>query len=124
MQPLPKKPRAKKRKGRHPEMALSDAFCRNVAEAGRYADGHGLYLHVAPSGARRWIQRLLVRGRPVELGLGSFALVSLAKARERALSNRKLARRGGDPLAGMRRSAGVPTFREAAAKVLAVYKGA
>ncbi len=105
-------------------MVLPDAFCRNVAEAGRYADCHGLYLHVAPSGARRWVQRLPVHGRPVELGLGSFALVPLAKARERALANRRLAREGGDPLAGMRRSASVPTFTEAAAKVLAVHKGA
>ena len=118
MIPLPRKPRATKRRGRHPDKALSAAFCRTVAESGRYADGNGLYLHVDPSGARRWVQRLVIRGKPRGLGLGSYALVSLAEAREMALANRKLARSGGDPLAAKRRNAGMPTFEEAAAKVL------
>ena len=121
MNTLPKKHRATKRKGRHPDKALSAAFCRNVGEAGRYADGNGLYLHVDPSGARRWVQRLVIRGRSRGLGLGSYALVSLAEAREKALENRKLAREGGDPLAGKRGSVGVPTFEEAAGKVLDIY---
>ena len=47
-----------------------------------------------PSGTRSWIQRLVIRGRRRELGLGSVALVSLAEAREKALANRKLAREG------------------------------
>ena len=98
MRPLPKKKRlASKRRGRHPENALTDAFCRNVAESGRYPDAEGLYLVVDPSGARRWVQRLFVRGRERQYGLGSFRLVSLAKARQRALANRKLAREGGVP---------------------------
>ena len=119
---LPRKPRATKRKGRHPHKALTAAFCRHVAEVGDYADGNGLYLRVDPSGARRWVQRLVVRGRPRTLGLGSLTLVSLAEARERALANRKVARSGGDPVADGRRS--VPTFREAADRVLDVYRGA
>ncbi len=68
-------------------------------------DGQGLYLVVQPTGTRSWVQRLVIRGRKRELGLGSTALVSLAEARERALSNRKLAREGGDPLAEKRRIA-------------------
>ncbi len=118
---LPKKPRATKRRGRHPDKALSAAFCRAVAEAGRYADGNGLYLHVDPSGARRWVQRLVIRGRSRALGLGSYALVSLAEAREKALANRKAAREGGDPLADRRRSEGIPTFEEAVEKVIAIH---
>ena len=123
---LPRKRREPaKRKGRHPEKALSDSFCRNLAEAGRYADGNGLHLLVEPSGTRRWVQRLMVRGRPRKLGLGSCKLVSLAEARELALANRKLARERGDPRsAGRHGTAGVPTFEEAACKVLAIHKGA
>ena len=123
---LPKKPRyPAKRKGRHPDRALTDSFCSTVAEAGQYADGNGLLLLVEPSGARRWIQRLVVNGRPRKLGLGSYKLVSLAEARELALANRKLAREGGDPRSpGRRRTAGVPTFEEAARKVLAIHRGA
>ena len=123
---LPKKRREPvKRKGRHPDKALSDSFCRNVAEAGRYADGNGLHLLVEPSGARRWLQRVTVRRRQRKLGLGSYKLVSLAEARELALANCKLARAGGDPRsAGRHRTAGVPTFEEATHKVLAIHKGA
>ena len=124
MSTLPRKPRGTKRRGRHPDKALSPDFCRNVAEAGRYADGNGLYLHVDPSGARRWVQRLVIRGRSRGLGLGSYTLVSLSQARRKALANRKLARRGGDPLGRKRDAAGVPTFELAAGKVLDIYRGA
>ena len=110
-------PRRTKPKGRHPDKALSASFVRS-APPGRHADGNGLYLFVQPSGTQSWIQRLVVRGRRRELGLGSVALVSLAEAREKALANRKLAREGGDPLAEKRRSQGIPTFAEAAARVL------
>ena len=111
-----------KPKGRHPQKALSAAFVRS-APPGRHADGNGLYLFVQPSGTRSWIQRLLVRGRRRELGLGSVALVPLAEAREKALVNRKLARQGGDPLAEKRRSQGIPTFAEAAMRVLEQKQG-
>ena len=46
-----------------------------------------------------WIQRLVIRGRRRELGLGAAQLVPLAEARAKALENRKLAREGGNPLA-------------------------
>ena len=124
MNTLPRKPRTTKRRGRHPHKALSADFCRNVAEAGRYADGNGLYLHVDPSGARRWVQRLVIHGRSRGLGLGSYALVSLAQARRKALANRKLARRGGDPLRGKPDSVRVPTFENAAGRVLDIYSQA
>ena len=122
--PLPKKRRSTKRRGRHPEKALTAAFCRHVGESGRYADGNGLYLHVDPSGARRWVQRLVIRGKSCVLGLGSLALVPLAEAREKALANRRLARSGGDPLAARPRTAGVPTFAEATEKVIAIHREA
>ena len=109
--------RKTKPKGRHPQKALSPAFVRS-APPGRHADGNGLYLFVQPSGTRSWIQRLLIRGRRRELGLGSVALVPLAEAREKALANRRLARQGGDPLAEKRRAEGIPTFAEAALRVL------
>ena len=89
-----------------------------AAPPGRHADGNGLYLFVQPSRTRSWIQRLVIRGRKRELGLGSVALVSLAEAHEQALANRKLARTGGDPLAEKRRSVGIPTFTEAARRVV------
>ena len=103
-------------RGRRPEHALSADFVRTVAEPGRYCDGQGLYLEVQPSGSRSWVQRLAVRGRRREMGLGSFPLVSLDEARNQAFANRKLARAGGDPVAA-RRAADEPTFADAAERV-------
>ena len=109
--------RRTKPKGRHPDKALSAAFVRS-APPGRHCDGNGLYLIVQPSGSRSWVQRLVIRGRRRDFGLGSVALVSLSEAREKALANRKLAREGGDPLADRRRARGVPSFAEAALRVV------
>ncbi|WP_420462814.1 tyrosine-type recombinase/integrase [Candidatus Palauibacter sp.] len=113
----PAKRRRGKPKGRHPYKRLSAPFVRS-APPGRHCDGNGLYLYVQKSGTRSWIQRLVIRGRKRELGLGSVELVSLAEAREQALTNRKLARAGGDPLAEKRRLGGIPTFAEAARRVV------
>ena len=60
---LPTRPRTRKPNGRQPHHALSTAFVRNIAQAGRYCDGDGLYLDVQPSGTRSWVQRLVIRGR-------------------------------------------------------------
>ena len=104
--------------GRHPRNALSAAFVRRVTRPGRYCDGHGLYLDVQPSGTRSWVQRLVIRGRRREMGLGGFPLVSLQEARAEALANRKLARAGGDPRAERRRARNL-TFADAAERVWA-----
>ena len=106
-----------KPRGRHPENALSTDVARDVAEAGRYCDGHGLYLDVRRSGSRSWVQRIAIRGLRRELGLGGFPLVSLDEARAQAFANRKLARAGGDPLAERRRVRNVLTFAGAAERV-------
>ena len=113
----PVKRRRGKPRGRHPHKRLSAPFVRS-APPGRHCDGNGLYLYVQKTGTRSWIQRLVIRGRKRELGLGSVELVSLAEAREAALANRKLARSGGDPLAEKRRLVGIPTFAEAAERVV------
>ena len=86
---------------------------RSLSKPGLHGDGGTLYLAVAPGGSKSWIQRLTVDGARRDIGLGGFPLVSLAEARDKAFENRRLARRGGDPLAD-KRKAKVPTFREAA----------
>lgn len=102
---------------RTPAKALTAAFVRSVADAGKYFDGNGLYLFVKPNGAKQWVQRIIIRGKRTEMGLGTPALVSLAEAREAAIDNRKLARAGGDPLKAKREAKAVLTFEEAARKV-------
>ena len=115
-------PRRTKPRGRHPYKALTAAFVRSAPQ-GRHCDGQGLYLFVQPSGTRSWVQRLVVRGRRQEIGLGSAQLVPLAEAREKALLNRKVAREGGDPLADKRRADATPTFAAAAVRVLQQKRG-
>ena len=114
---LVKRQPQRKPRGQHPLNALTPAFIRNVNQSGRYCDGQGLYLDVRPTGSRGWIQRLTIRGRRTELGLGGFPLVSLKEAREKAFANRKLARDGGDPRAEKRRAESMPTFADASRTV-------
>ena len=110
---------------RHPQKALS-ARTVQTARAGdharRIADGGGLYLFVAPGGAKSWVLRTVVKGKRCDLGLGSVTLVSLAEAREEARRLRRIARTGGDPLAERRHGLRpVPSFAEAARQVHASH---
>lgn len=107
---------------RQPEKALTAQFVRAAKAPGKYFDGHGLYLRVDKNGSRFWVQRITIRGKRRELGLGSPSLVSLAEAREIALVNRKLARAGGDPLAAKRQAQAILSFEEAARKVHELHK--
>ena len=91
---------------RRPGKALTAAFVRTVKEPGKYHDGAGtgLFLRVDPSGKSYWVQRVTIRGKRRELGLGSPPTVTLAEAREQALDNKRLVRAGGDPLAKKRKA--------------------
>lgn len=104
------------------EKVLSAAFVRTTSKPGKYTDGHGLFLKVDQSGAKRWVQRIIIRGKRTEIGMGSTSLVSLAEARERALENRKLARAGGDPLQAKRASQALLSFEETARKVHKIHE--
>jgi len=104
------------------EKALSAAFVRTVTAPGKYTDGHGLFLKVDASGAKRWVQRIVIRGKRSEIGMGSASLVSLAEVREAALENRKMARAGEDPLQARRASQALLSFEEAARKVHSIHK--
>ncbi|BAQ46713.1 integrase [Methylobacterium aquaticum] len=114
---------AVKGQGKHPDKALTAVQVRQLKQPGRYADGNGLYLVVDPTGAKRWLLRLVVQGRRRDIGLGGSGLVTLAEARERALAFRKTAREDGDPLAERRKAqVTVPTFAEAVELVHAEHR--
>ncbi len=107
-----------KQRERHPVNALTAVRVRKEKKPGRYADGNGLYLVVDPSGARRWLLRLVIEGRRRDLGLGSASLVPLSEAREKALAYRKTARQGGDPVRERKQASSLaPTFSKAAETV-------
>ena len=92
-----------------------------AAAPGKHYDDHGLFLLVKPTGARSWVQRLVIRGKRCEMGLGGYPLVTLAEARHAAYENRRAARSGGDPRAA-RQARAVPTFAEAAETVIGLYE--
>ena len=55
---------------RRPEKALTAQTVRNAKEAGKYFDGNGLYLRVEANGSRFWVQRITIRGKRSDIGLG------------------------------------------------------
>ncbi|MBS4038917.1 MAG: integrase arm-type DNA-binding domain-containing protein [Hydrogenophaga sp.] len=58
----------------------------------------GLYLKVAPTGARTWVLRATVGDKRRDMGLGGFPSVTLAGAREKAREARLLIEKGTDPI--------------------------
>ena len=109
---------------------LSALSAKALNTPGRHGDGDGLYLNVAPGGSKSWVQRIVVQGRRRDVGLGSYPTVSLARAREIVHSNRIAVSDGRDPLkekwealkASRSPSPSIPTFAEAAAKVIELHR--
>ncbi len=104
---------------RKPQKALTARFVETIADPGKYFDGHGLFLRVRNNGAKQWVQRITIRGKRSEIGLGSPPAIPLATARKLALEHRGKAMSGGDPLAERRMAAAVLTFEDAVNRYLA-----
>ena len=107
---------------------LSASFVRAISIPGRYGDGRGGFglsllvkdsLSVPGRQSKTWSQRLRIDGRPINIGLGSYPLVTLAKAREMALENARAVRQGRDPRSAGRRA--VPTFARALDAVIDLH---
>jgi integrase len=90
-----------------------------TAKPGKYADGGGLYLAVAPSGAKKWTFRFQWNGKAREAGLGGVDAVTLAEAREKAGAYRSLVAKSVDPILAARKAIGIPTFGESAEELIA-----
>jgi integrase len=100
---------------RRAEKVLTAAYLATDLAPGKHFDGGniGLFLRVEPNGKRFWVQRLTVKGKRTEIGLGSFPLIKLADARSRATENKRLAVMGGDPLEAKRKAKDALTFAKA-----------
>jgi integrase len=86
---------------------LTSSAIRALIKPGRHSDGDGLYLIVGQTGSQSWVCRVQKNGKRRDIGLGSAKKVTLSAAREKAARVRS------------QMEAGIPTFREAAAKVFA-----
>ena len=80
-------------------MALTDVAVRRTSKPGKYSDGRGLYLQVAPTGGRYWRYSYRYGGKQKTLALGTYPDVGLGKAREKHQSARSLLAEGIDPSA-------------------------
>ena len=107
---------------------LSATFVNKVIRPGRYGDGRGsfgLSLLVKPKRAgglsKTWSQRVLLSGKALNIGLGAWPVVTLAEARERALSNRRAIAKGEDP---RRKPRFVPTFADALEETIRIQSQA
>ena len=90
---------------------MTAARLKTLRRPGRYRADPTLFLFIKDTGSRSWVQRLTIDGVRREIGLGGYPSVGLADAREQAAENRRLARKGGNPLARPRQA---PTFQRAA----------
>jgi hypothetical protein len=77
---------------------LSARYVQTATRPGRIADGGGLYLQISKSGAKSWLFRYMLSGRPREMGLGSLKAVSLSAAREKSAACRALLAAKTDPI--------------------------
>ena len=85
--------------------ALNLLTARAVAtlkEAGRHADGGGLYLRITPAGSRSWVFMTTRAGKRIEIGLGATTAVPLATARGLAAKMREASATGADPRSALR----------------------
>ena len=107
---------------------LTTGFIKGVKEPGRYGDrrgSYGLSLMVRETSAGRlskaFAQRLRFEGQAFNIGLGSFPLVSLARARELAFTNAQQVSNGIDIRASKRQRRMIPTFASAADATIAAH---
>lgn len=77
----------------------------SLTQPGIYSDGNRLYLQVSPAGTKSWLLIYRRAGKRTEMGLGPFPTLSLAQAREHALTLNKLLLEGKDPLVERRQAA-------------------
>ena len=93
---------------------MTYAEAKSLRKPGFHFMGDTLYLRIGTGEGKSWVQRLTINGKRHDIGLGSFKLVTLAEARDRAFENRKAARiHKRDPLAE-KHKARLPSFRDAA----------
>lgn len=92
---------------------LTDVSAKASKEPGRYSDGGGLYLNVSKAGTKSWLFMWTVDGKRREMGLGGYPIVTLARARAKAVAARQAVEEGRDPIAEKKKEA-EPTFGECA----------
>lgn len=112
-------------------MPLTDKAIKNAPlKEAKYklTDGEGMYLYVWPNGSKYWRLKYRIQGKEKTLALGTYPMVSLAKAREKRFEARQLISQGIDPSAQKQESkrtlekATTNTFRVIAKDYFEIYE--
>ena len=112
------------------QQRLSALQVAKLSKPGLHGDGGGLTLQITTTGAKSWLLRYMMAGKPFGMGLGPTHTVSLAEARQKALDARKLLIEGINPLvvrrqnqiAGALASARMMTFDQCAEAYILAHK--
>lgn len=112
------------------QQRLSALQVTKLTKPGLYGDGGGLTLQITATGAKSWLFRYMIAGKPFGMGLGPTHTVSLAEARQKALEARKLLIDGINPLADKKQnqiaaalaSARMMTFDQCAEAYILAHK--
>jgi hypothetical protein len=75
---------------RRQQQRLTALQVSKLNKPGLYGDGGGLTLQIMSGGVKSWLLRYMIAGEAYGMGLGPTHTVSLAEARQKALSSRKL----------------------------------
>ncbi len=110
--------------------AFQHSSVAKLSKPGLHGDGGGLTLQITTTGAKSWLLRYMMAGKPFGMGLGPTHTVSLAEARQKALDARKLLIDGINPLvvrrqnqiAGALASARMMTFDQCAEAYILAHK--
>jgi len=89
-------------------MPLTDMACRTAKPGStrkKASDGDGLQLWVQPNGSRLWQLAYRFNDKQKQMALGPYPEVSLAEARDKRISARRLLRDGIDPAAQKKKAA-------------------
>jgi len=115
---------------RRQQQRLTALQVSKLTKPGLYGDGGGLTLQITAGGVKSWLFRYMIAGKAYGMGLGPTHTVSLAEARQKALSARKLILDGHNPLDAKRReqaataleNARVMTFNQCAEAYIQAHK--
>jgi integrase len=115
---------------RRQQQRLTALQVSKLSKPGLYGDGGGLTLQITSGGAKSWLLRYMIAGKAYGMGLGPTHTVSLAEARQKALSARKLIIDGINPLAAKKQdqvaaalaNAKMMTFDQCAAAYILAHK--
>ena len=77
---------------------LKSSQLKGINKPGMYRVDLGVYLRIAPGGSKQFVQRIMVHGKRLDLGLGGWPTTTLSEAKNKAICNRAKVLNGEHPI--------------------------